>query len=69
MFARKDRELIELVNQDWSKTCFAEMCERMKIKYHRIDCVEAPGEERKLELRDIEVDTVELEEKLIKILR
>ncbi len=69
MFARKDRELIEMVNQEWSKTCFAEMCERMKIKYHRIDCIEAPGETREFELRDIEVDTVELEEKLTKILR
>jgi capsular polysaccharide biosynthesis protein len=67
MFAQKNCHLFELVSQAWQKTCFAEMCDRMKINYHRFDCVESDA--RGLHLSDINVDVEELEEKLIKILR
>jgi capsular polysaccharide biosynthesis protein len=59
--------LIELVNEKWQKTCFAEMCERSKIKYDRINCKQ--DDERQLELANINIDIEELEKKLIKTLK
>jgi capsular polysaccharide biosynthesis protein len=67
MFARKDASLLEMVNQAWQKTCFAEMCEKIDVEYHRFDCAEFGSEGQ--HLSDINVDVAELEEKLIKILR
>lgn len=69
MFSKPECYLLEMVNIDWQKTCFAEIAERIAINYYRIDCYSSSGEERDLELRDITVDVLELEEKLIKILR
>ena len=69
MFSKPECYLLEMVNIDWQKTCFAEIAERMAINYYRIDCYSSSGEERDLELREITVDVLELEEKLIKILR
>ena len=69
MFSKPQSYLLELVNIDWQKTCFAEIAERMAINYYRIDCYSLSGAEKNLELRDITVDVLELEEKLIKILR
>ena len=69
MFSKPECHLLELVNIDWQKTCFAETAERMAINYHRIDCYSSPGEEKNLKLRNIAVATLEFEEKLIKILK
>jgi capsular polysaccharide biosynthesis protein len=63
----KESHLIELVNEKWQKTCFAEMCERADIAYSRIDC--QPSENRSLELSDINVNVSELEKELTKILK
>jgi capsular polysaccharide biosynthesis protein len=67
MFAKKKCSLLELVNRTWQKTCFAEMCEKIDVNYHRFDCAEFGSES--LHLSDINVDVEELEEKLTKILR
>jgi capsular polysaccharide biosynthesis protein len=68
MFSKKDSHLFELVNKKWGKTCFAEMCERMAINYHRFDCA-ANDRERILELSNIKVNVVDLEIKLINFLK
>jgi capsular polysaccharide biosynthesis protein len=68
MFAKKNCYLFELVNTKWNKTCFAEMCDRMSINYFRFDCVEV-DQEREMELRNINANVAELEEKLIKFLK
>ncbi len=57
--------LIELVNKEWGKTCFAEMCDKIEIGYDRIDCTST---DKNIHLGDINVNVKELEEKLIKIL-
>ena len=67
MFAQKNCHLFELINQDWKDTCFAEMCYRMNIDYHRVECVQQGSDTPYL--ADIDVDVEELEEKLTKILR
>lgn len=69
MFSKPESYLLELVNIDWQKTCFAEIAEKMAINYYRIDCYSLSGAEKNLEFRDVTVDILELEEKLIKILR
>ncbi|MES2960988.1 MAG: glycosyltransferase family 61 protein [Pseudomonadota bacterium] len=68
MFSKPDCHLLELVNIGWQKTCFAEIAEKMSANYHRLDCA-GFGEENRIELRNITVDVLELEERLIKILR
>jgi len=68
MFMADNGILIELVNKNWSKTCFAEMVERMNIKYLRQDC-EAKNQEQTIHLVDIEVDIIKLEENLSKIIK
>lgn len=67
MFAKKDAHLFELVTSKWKKTCFAEMCERIDVSYHRFDCI---GINPKVDptLSDVWVDVANLEESLIKIL-
>ena len=65
MFMNDNGILIELVNEKWSKTCFAEMVERMNIKYFRQDC-QAENGEQTMHLVDIIVDIKKLEENLIK---
>lgn len=67
MFAKKNCHLFEMVNVKWNKTCFAEMCDRMKINYHRFNCAATDG--RSVELSDIAIDISELEKKLTTILR
>jgi len=67
MFAKKNCHLLELVNTKWGKTCFAEMCERANIAYNRIDCEQS--DDNSIHLGNINVDVLEMEKKLIKILR
>ncbi|MDX2082438.1 MAG: glycosyltransferase family 61 protein [Rickettsiales bacterium] len=68
MFARKNCHLVELVNFNWGKTCFAEMCQRMNINYQRFDC--NPSEAiSTLELGNIFVDITKLEKNLNQILK
>ncbi len=68
MFSKKNSHLFELVNKTWGKTCFAEMCERIAINYHRFDCATI-DQDRILELSDIEVSVADLEKKLINFLK
>lgn len=68
MFAKENSHLLELSNINWGKTCFAQMCERMKVNYHRFDCAEI-ATHSDMEMRNINVDVANLEENLIKILR
>lgn len=67
MFAKKNCHLVEMLNKDWAKTCFAEMCDRMTIKYHRFDC-ESLNNGGGIRLDDITVDVKNLENELTKIL-
>ncbi len=67
MFANEAKFLFELVNEKWDKTCFAIMCEKMKIPYYRLDCKKS--NDRTVHLADILVDVKELEQNLIKNLK
>ncbi len=67
MFMSENGILFELVNKEWSKTCFAEMVERMNIKYLRQDC-EAINQKETIHLVDIIVDIKKLEENLMKLI-
>ena len=55
MFAKENSHLLELSNINWGKTCFAQMCERTNINYHRFDCAEL-ATHKDMELRNINVD-------------
>jgi capsular polysaccharide biosynthesis protein len=63
-FAQKNCQLIELINKEWGKTCFAEMCDRTSINCHRFDCDQI-DEKATIHLGDIKVDISLLEKKLI----
>lgn len=70
MFAQPNCKLFELVNKNWqATTCFAEMCQRMKIEYRRLDCAEVENAEKNMELRDIKVNVENLEKILIPFLK
>ncbi len=68
MFSEPTCHLVELVNKKWSKTCFAEMCDKVGIDYHRIDCL-ATQADKTVEVSDIAINVEDLEKKLIEILR
>jgi capsular polysaccharide biosynthesis protein len=59
--------LIELVNTEYEKTCFAHMCDKMKSRYYRIDCADV-DQHKVFELRNIVVDVTKVENHLTKIL-
>lgn len=68
MFMKDGGWLLELVHQDWQKTCFAEMLERMNISYIKQDC-QAENQQRTMHLVDIVVDVLQLEKNLNSIFK
>lgn len=69
MFSKPGSHLIELVNKNWGKTCFAEMCDKLPVNYSQIDCEEQLDETLGIHLKNIVVDIKTLEQKLLQILK
>ncbi len=67
MFIKEGGCLLEMVNHQWGKTCFAEMCERINVDYHKFGC--EPVENRGHALSNIKVDVAQLETVLRDILK